>query len=64
MSIAKVGQRLLSALVPTVTADASCGRCSRTPSSNCCSTNYRRIYYVDVCGNVCRTACEYAPTYC
>jgi hypothetical protein len=64
MTVRTLGGALLAKLVPVVDASANCGRCERTPSTRCCSKNQRRIYYVDYCGNVCYTRCEYAPNYC
>lgn len=64
LSIARLGQRLLSTVVPTVTATANCGRCTETPTTRCCRPNFRRFAYVDACGQVCYYRCLERPTYC
>ena len=64
MSITSLGERLLSAAVPTVEATANCGRCEERALSRCCRRNYRRFALVDVCGNVCGHRCRRRPKYC
>jgi hypothetical protein len=64
MTIAKLSERLLSAALPTVDADASCGRCELHALTQCCRRNYRRFALIDVCGNVCDYRCHYRPAYC
>lgn len=64
MSIATMGRRVLSAVIPTVEAGANCGRCEATATTRCCRTNYRQYALVDYCGNVCGYQCRYAPKYC
>lgn len=65
MSITKIGTRLLSAVVPTTRAAASCGRCGpENPTTRCCRPQYRQFVAVDVCGNVCFTTCLHRPDYC
>ena len=64
MSIVKLGERLLAKAVPTVEADANCGRCSRSWSNQCCRRYYRKYNLTDVCGNYCGYGCDYVEKYC
>jgi hypothetical protein len=63
MSIAKLANRLVVAVVPSIDAHASCGRCEGHWSSTCCA-NPRLVkrFFTDVCGNKCApTQCQQLP---
>lgn len=64
MSIVKLGERLLAKAVPTVQAEANCGRCSKRYTGGCCRRFFRRYNLIDVCGNLCGTGCDYHPYVC
>jgi hypothetical protein len=64
----KVGDALLTRLVPGVDARASCGRCqpSGYRCQSCClgGVLQKRVYFHDACGNYCYQRCHTQGTEC
>lgn len=56
----KVGDALLTRLVPGIEAKAGCGRCQeRGYRCTCCAPGHKKLaYFYDACGNYCYSRCQ------
>jgi hypothetical protein len=58
--IDRIGDALLTRLVPGIDAKAACGRCKESGHRcTCCAPGHKKLaYFYDACGNFCYTQCQ------